>query len=31
MRSVLAREFPSGLELLNGDESLVELTDLGET
>jgi predicted nuclease of predicted toxin-antitoxin system len=31
MRSVLAREFPSALELLNGGESLVELTDLRET
>jgi len=31
MRSVLAKEFPSAFELLNGDESLVELADLGET
>jgi len=31
MRSVLAKEFASALELLNGGESLVELTDLGET
>jgi len=31
MMSVLAKEFPSALEILNGDESLVELTDLGET
>jgi len=31
MKSVLAKEFPSALELLNGGESLVELTDLGET
>ena len=30
MRSVLAKEFPSALELLNGGEALVELTDLGE-
>ena len=31
IRSVLAREFPSALELLNGGDSLVELTDLRET
>jgi predicted nuclease of predicted toxin-antitoxin system len=31
MRSVLAKEFAIALELLNGGESLVELTDLGET
>jgi predicted nuclease of predicted toxin-antitoxin system len=31
MRSVLAKEFPTALELLNGDASLVELTDLGKT
>ena len=31
MRSVLAKEFASALKLLNGGESLVELTDLGET
>ena len=30
MKSVLAKEFPSALELLNRGESLVELTDLGE-
>ena len=28
MRSVLAKEFPIALELLNGGESLVEITDL---
>jgi predicted nuclease of predicted toxin-antitoxin system len=30
VRRVLAKEFPSALELLNGGEALVELTDLGE-
>jgi len=28
MRSVLTKEFPNALELLNGGESLVEITDL---
>jgi predicted nuclease of predicted toxin-antitoxin system len=30
MRSVLAKEFASALEILNGGEALVELTDLRE-
>jgi hypothetical protein len=31
MRNVLAKEFASALELLNGGESLVEITDLRES
>jgi len=30
MKSVLAKEFPSALQLLNGGESLVEITDSRE-
>jgi predicted nuclease of predicted toxin-antitoxin system len=31
MRSVLAKQFPSALALLNSGQSLVELTDMSET